>query len=58
MFSDSVDVFYKCTDYYQSGYKACVRWDSPPLAIDLPLPKMCHSLYLIKIASPPFCRGV
>ncbi|MFQ1640836.1 dTDP-4-dehydrorhamnose 3,5-epimerase [Aeromonas veronii] len=35
--SDSADVFYKCTDYYQPGDEACIRWDSPTLAIDWPL---------------------
>lgn len=32
--SDSADVFYKCTDYYQQGDEACIRWESLTLAID------------------------
>ncbi|WP_354688942.1 dTDP-4-dehydrorhamnose 3,5-epimerase [Aeromonas sp. 19NY04SH05-1] len=35
--SESADVFYKCTDYYQPGDEACIRWDSPELAINWPL---------------------
>ncbi|MEZ6964109.1 dTDP-4-dehydrorhamnose 3,5-epimerase family protein [Aeromonas sp. S9(2024)] len=27
--SDSADVFYKCTGYYQQGDKVCIRWDNP-----------------------------
>jgi dTDP-4-dehydrorhamnose 3,5-epimerase len=35
--SEHADVFYKCTDYYQPGDEACIRWDCPSLAIDWPL---------------------
>ncbi|WP_421228017.1 dTDP-4-dehydrorhamnose 3,5-epimerase [Aeromonas enteropelogenes] len=35
--SESADVFYKCTDYYLPGDEACIRWDSPVLAINWPL---------------------
>ncbi|WDO03532.1 dTDP-4-dehydrorhamnose 3,5-epimerase [Aeromonas allosaccharophila] len=35
--SDSADVFFKCTDYYQPSDEACIRWDCPTLAIDWPL---------------------
>jgi dTDP-4-dehydrorhamnose 3,5-epimerase len=35
--SDSADVFYKCSDYYQASDEACIRWDSPKLAINWPL---------------------
>jgi dTDP-4-dehydrorhamnose 3,5-epimerase len=35
--SDSADVFYKCTNYYQLGDEACIRWDSSILTIDCPL---------------------
>lgn len=35
--SERADVFYKCTNYYQQGDEACIRWDCPTLAIDWPL---------------------
>lgn len=35
--SKRADVFYKCTDYYQQGDEACIRWNCPTLAIDWPL---------------------
>lgn len=35
--SDSADVFYKCTDYYQPEDEKCIHWNCPTLAIDWPL---------------------
>lgn len=35
--SESADVFYKCTNYYLPIDEACIRWDSPALAINWPL---------------------
>ncbi|WP_314927626.1 dTDP-4-dehydrorhamnose 3,5-epimerase [Aeromonas piscicola] len=35
--SDSVDVFYICSDYYHPGDEAAIRWDCPNLAIKWPL---------------------
>ncbi|MDH0301316.1 MULTISPECIES: dTDP-4-dehydrorhamnose 3,5-epimerase [unclassified Pseudomonas] len=32
--SDSADLFYKTTDYYNPAAERCIRWDDPDLAID------------------------
>ena len=36
--SDSVDLIYKCTDFYAPQYERVIRWDDPTIAIDWPLP--------------------
>lgn len=35
--SDTADVEYKCTDYYDPGGESGVRWNDPELAIDWPV---------------------
>jgi dTDP-4-dehydrorhamnose 3,5-epimerase len=35
--SEEADVAYQCTDYYQPGDEACLRWDDPILAIAWPI---------------------
>lgn len=35
--SDTADVEYKCTDYYDPGGEGGVRWDDPALGIDWPI---------------------
>ncbi|TAL85678.1 MAG: dTDP-4-dehydrorhamnose 3,5-epimerase [Candidimonas sp.] len=37
--SEEADVAYQCTDYYQPGDEACLRWDDPSLAIAWPIAK-------------------
>ena len=37
LLSESADVEYKCTDYYDPAGEGGVRWDDPTLAIDWPL---------------------
>lgn len=35
--SESVDLMYKATDFYDPSSEQCLRWDDPDLAIDWPL---------------------
>ncbi|GAB4176897.1 MAG: dTDP-4-dehydrorhamnose 3,5-epimerase [Rhodocyclaceae bacterium] len=35
--SETVDFFYKTTDFYSPGDERCIRWDDPGLAIPWPL---------------------
>ena len=35
--SDSADVLYKTTDFYDPGCERCLRWDDPTLGIGWPL---------------------
>lgn len=35
--SEVADVAYKCTDYYDPGGEAGVRWDDPRIGVDWPL---------------------
>ena len=36
--SDSADVFYTCTDFYNAEYDRAIRWNDPELGIEWPLP--------------------
>lgn len=35
--SDTVDVLYKATDFYDPSSEYCLRWDDPDIGIDWPL---------------------
>ncbi len=56
--SETADVFYKCTDYYQPGDEAVIRWDSPNLAIKWPLSEQWPLLLSDKDRQAPFFVGV
>lgn len=36
--SETADVLYKTTDYYDAKGERCIRWDDPQLAIKWPIP--------------------
>ena len=36
--SESADLLYKVTDYYNPGDEVCLRWNDPQIGIDWPLP--------------------
>ena len=35
--SQSADVLYKCTDFYDPASEVSIRWDDPDIGIDWPL---------------------
>ncbi len=38
--SDSAEVLYKTTDYYEPSGERCVLWNDPTLSIDWPLSQL------------------
>jgi dTDP-4-dehydrorhamnose 3,5-epimerase len=36
--SESADLLYKVTDYYNPGDEVCLRWNDPQIGVDWPLP--------------------
>ena len=54
--SDSADLLYKCTTYYQAGDDRSLRWDDPDLGIPWPLLDGCPPILSPKDASAPGLR--
>jgi dTDP-4-dehydrorhamnose 3,5-epimerase len=54
--SDSADVLYKCTEYYDPPQDRSLKWDDPDIGIDWPLISGCPPLLSKKDASAPRLR--
>jgi dTDP-4-dehydrorhamnose 3,5-epimerase len=54
--SETADLLYKCTDYYEPHYDRTLRWDDPDLAIDWPLLDGCPPLLSVKDSVAPALR--
>ncbi|NCJ07937.1 dTDP-4-dehydrorhamnose 3,5-epimerase [Synechococcales cyanobacterium C] len=53
--SETADVLYKCTDFYDPTDDCCLRWNDPDLQIDWPVRE---PLLSAKDASAPFLKDV
>ena len=51
--SESVDVLYRCTDFYAPQFERTIRWDDADLAIDWGLPPN-----VVPLVSPKDLQGV
>src|SRR5918994_979716 len=54
--SESADVLYKCTEYYEPALDQTIHWGDPDLAIDWPLTSGCPPLVSTKDAAAPMLR--
>jgi dTDP-4-dehydrorhamnose 3,5-epimerase len=54
--SESADVLYKCTEYYDPPQDRSLKWDDPDIGIDWPLISGCPPLLSKKDASAPRLR--
>jgi dTDP-4-dehydrorhamnose 3,5-epimerase len=54
--SDSADLLYKCTEYYEPAYDRTLKWDDPELAIEWPLLRGCPPILSAKDAAAPRLR--
>ncbi|MGL5452242.1 MAG: dTDP-4-dehydrorhamnose 3,5-epimerase [Aeromonas sp.] len=56
--SDSADVFYKCSDYYQSADEGTIHWNCPTLGINWPISEQRPLLLSNKDQHAPCFTGV
>ncbi|HWW20046.1 MAG TPA: dTDP-4-dehydrorhamnose 3,5-epimerase [Steroidobacteraceae bacterium] len=56
--SDSIDLVYKCTDFYAPQHERAIRWDDPAIGLQWPLPAGVSPILSAKDAVAPSLREV